>query len=219
MIFVLSEFPNCVGAIDGTQIPIKAPWEDPEVYFNRNKYFSIAVSMIVNHRGAITFLSCRWPGSVHDSRVLQESSIQEVLDTFQLGKYYLLGDTGYGCQYNLITPYPKVPGLGLTPEQKFFNKCHSQTRVKVECVIGQEKNKFPCLKNTSHYQPEVVCDVIKACAFLWNFGLLTGDNKGYDPDKYIVQDHEVLNRALENDTHSGVARREVIKEYLLAHRT
>ena len=188
------------------------------MYFNRNKYFSIAVSLIVNHRGAITFLSCRWPGSVHDSRVLQESSIQEVLDTYQLGKYYLLGDTGYGCQYNLITPYPKVPGLGLTADQKFFNKCHSQTRVKVECVIGQEKNKFPVLKTTSHYQPEVVCDVIKSCAFLWNFGLLTGDNKGYDPDKYIIQDQAEFNRAIDNDTHSGVARREVIKNYLLAHR-
>ena len=78
-------------------------------------------------------------------------------------------------------------------EEKWFNKCLSRTRVKVECVIGQLKNKFSCFQNTSHYQPEVVCNGIKACCFLWNFGLLTENNKGYDPNQYVVADHEVLN--------------------------
>ena len=49
------------------------------------------------------------PGSVHDSRILQESFMQDVLDTHMLGKYYLLRDAGYACQTNLLTPYPE-PG-------------------------------------------------------------------------------------------------------------
>ena len=190
-IFILVEFPYCVGAIDGTQIPIKAPWVNPEQYWNHNHYFSIATQLVVNHRGAITHLSCRWPGSAHDSRVLQESFLQDVLDRNVLGKYYLLGDSGYTCQYNLLTPYPNYPRK-LDEQQKYFNKCLSRTRVKVECVIGQIKNKFNCLKTTSHYQPEVVCDVIKSCAFLWNFGLLTSDNRGYDPDQYVIEDEDEL---------------------------
>ena len=32
---------NLIGAIDGTQIPIVAPHQYPEQYFNRNKEFSI----------------------------------------------------------------------------------------------------------------------------------------------------------------------------------
>ena len=67
------------------------------------------------------------------------------------------------------------------------------------------KNKFNCLRTTSHYQPETVCEIIKACAFLWNFGLLTGDNKGYDPDLYIIEDEEDLQKVLENDKEGGSA--------------
>ena len=141
--------------------------------------------------------------------------MQEVLDRNMLGKYYLVGDAGYTCQYNLITPFPNGPEVRLSEQQKFFNKSLSRTRVKVECIIGQWKNKFSCLQNTSHYQPEVVTTVIKACAFLWNFGLLTGDNKGYDPDTYVVPDHDELNLALQSvrDTESGCARRQVLTIY------
>ena len=207
--------------MDGTQIPLKAPWVNPEQYLNHHKYFSIATQLVVNHRGAVTHLSCRWPGSVHDSRVLSESYLQDVLDRNVLGKYYLLGDSGYSCQYSLLTPYARFP-RALSEEQKYYNKCLSKTHVKVECMIGQLKNKFACLKNTSHYQPEIVCHVIKACVFLWNFGLLTGDNKGYDPDQYIVEDEDKLERQLVqiqlNDKDSGTARREVVKNYLWDHK-
>ena len=197
-----------MGAIDGTHVPIVAPWVNPEQYWTYKKNFAINVQLIVNHQGAITHLSCRWPGSVHDSRVLSESYMQDMLDANILGQYYLLGDSGYSCQYNLLTPYPNYP-VKLTEEEKYYNKALSRTRVKVECVIGQLKNKFSCLQTTSHYQPETVSLIIKACCFLWNFGLLTGDNKGYNPDQYVVDEHDKLNRKLlcpaGNDSKSGLA--------------
>ena len=61
--------------------------------------------MVVNHRGFITQYSARWPGSVHDSRILNESDLQRVLDQHLLGNYYIIGDLGYKCQMNLLTPY------------------------------------------------------------------------------------------------------------------
>ena len=63
--------------------------------------------------------------------------MQEVLDRNMLGRYYLVGDAGYACQYNLLTPFPNGPEVRLSEQQKFFNKSLSRTRVKVECVIGQ----------------------------------------------------------------------------------
>ena len=95
------------GAIDCTHIKISAPWVNPEQYIDRQKNFSINTQVICNHRGAITHLSACWPGSIHDSRILQESFIQDVLDSHMLGKYYLLGDAGYAYQTNLLTPYPE----------------------------------------------------------------------------------------------------------------
>ena len=75
----LAEFPQVAGCIDGTHIPIQAPHDNPDQYVKRDGIFSMNVQ-IVNHQGAITHLSSRWPGSLHDSRILQESSLQEVLD-------------------------------------------------------------------------------------------------------------------------------------------
>ena len=208
---MILELPNCVGAVDGTQIPIQAPWENPEQFLNHKIFHSIATMVVVNHRGALTYVSARWPGSVHDSRVLQETFLQDVLDRNLLGQYYLIGDQGYRLQGNLLMPYPRS-GV-LTEQQIYYNECLSKTRVKVECVIGMLKKKFPCLGIAQHYQPSVVCQIIKACCFLWNFGLVTGDNKGYDPDTYIVNEQDDLNSRL-IPTVSGEVRREIVKEYL-----
>ena len=136
--------------------------------------------------------------------------MQDVLDHNLLGQYYLIGDQGYQLQSNLLTPYPRSQEL--TRQQVHYNDCLSKTRVKVECVIGMLKKKFPVLRVTSHYQPDSVCDVIKACCFLWNYGLLTGDNKGYDPDTYVVSGKDELDASL-RPTVSGEARREIVKQY------
>ena len=86
-------------------MPVKPPKEHREQFKNRHGYFSLNVQIVVNHRGFITNYSVRWPGSVHDSRILKESDLQQVLDQRIMGKYYLIGDQGYKCQANLLSPY------------------------------------------------------------------------------------------------------------------
>ena len=201
----------CVGAIDCTQIPIKAPWQNPEQYNNYHKFHSITTMVVVNHHGTLTYVSTHWPGSLHDSRVLKETFLQDVLDYNLLGEYYLIGYQGYHLQQNLLTPYPR--NADLTEPQIYYNDCLPKTRIKVECVISMMKKKFACLTVASHYQPDEVCDIIKACCFLWNYSLLTGDNKEYDPDSYVINEQDHLIRILK-PTISGETRHEIVKEYL-----
>ena len=40
-LFLNRKFPNCVGAIDGTHIPILAPLINKEDFFNRKGFYSI----------------------------------------------------------------------------------------------------------------------------------------------------------------------------------
>ena len=91
------------------------------------------------------------------------------------------------------------------------------TRVKVEQVIGMIKKKFPCLCKKIQYQPDVVCDIVKAVGFLWNIGILTGNNKGYDPDQFVVEDEEDLKERLEASP-GGRLVRNVVCNYLWDHR-
>ena len=212
-IFFIAEFPHVAGCVDGTFVPIYSPYTNPEQYINRKHQYSLNCQLIVNHRGALTHLSCRWPGSLHDIRVLNESHIQEVLDLGLLGHRYLLGDSGYYVQSNMMTPYVQPD----TEEKEYFNTCLSKTRCKVECVIGMLKKKFPVMATPIHYQPPEVCHIVKACGFLWNFGLLIGDNAGYDPEQFVVEDGDQLKNDLKG-TRAGVFRRNTLCRYLWAHK-
>ncbi|XP_052790018.1 putative nuclease HARBI1 isoform X2 [Mya arenaria] len=83
----IARFPNVIGVIDGTHIGIKAPHEHEEVFVNRKG------------------VHARWPGSVHDSRVLRESGLIELFEGGHANGYYLLGDSGYPAKRWLLTPY------------------------------------------------------------------------------------------------------------------
>lgn len=98
----------------------------------------------------------------------------------------------------------------------------ARTRAIVECSIGQWKRKFACLKKRLEYKPEKVSTIIKACAFLWNFGILCGDNKGFDPGDYVIEDLDDLQNDLDQvvlqGTAGGFARRDLLVQYLWDHR-
>ena len=72
------------------------------------------------------------------------------------------------------------------------------------------------------YQPQIASRIIRACAILWNFGILMGDNKGYNPSTdplpvEFQEEQDVYTRRLK-DTLSGAARRDIICERLWSKR-
>ncbi len=71
--------PQCVGAIDGSHIPIIAPTEYPRDLFNRKGWHSIILQAVVDGKGLFWDLCIGFPGSVHDARVLKQSHLWERL--------------------------------------------------------------------------------------------------------------------------------------------
>ena len=69
----ISRFPQVIGAVDGTHIRLNgAPLGPAEhVYVNRKGYHSINTQIICGADYKIINLVARWPGSTHDSRILQ----------------------------------------------------------------------------------------------------------------------------------------------------
>ena len=120
--------------------------------------------------------------------------MKDFLDRNLPGEYYLLEDEGFQFQTDLLTPYLQYGQL--TELQIYYNDCLSKTKLELECVIDMMKKKFVYLTIASHYQPEEVCDIIKACVFLWSCGLITRDNKAYEPYALAVKDKEKLNTRL-----------------------
>ncbi|XP_024529119.1 protein ALP1-like [Selaginella moellendorffii] len=157
----ITKLPNVAGCIDGSQIEIERPWDDPEVYFKHHRY-SITLQAIVDSKKRFLDICCGWPGTVHDGRVWKNSSFrqrvllgevlqQPVMEFPEIPdvslKPYLLGDKGYPCNIAIMTPFRRSANL----------------------------SKFQILSSKIRMQPSDVVDVIYACCLLHNYLIDSGD--------------------------------------------
>ncbi|XP_046560559.1 putative nuclease HARBI1 [Haliotis rubra] len=166
--FKLAGFPKVIGAIDGTLIPIAKPPADEEAAFVCRKGFhAINVQAVCDASLGFTNDVARWPGSAHNSSILNNSIIGQ---TFQhdCPDGFLLGDSGYGCRPWLLTPLADPS----TPAQQRYQLAHCKTRNVVERAFGVLKSRFRCLHKSTGYLPfstKKCCKEILACFYLHNF--------------------------------------------------
>ena len=144
-------FPQCVKAIDGSHISIIAPKENTTDYFNRKKQHSIVFQAVVDHEYKFMDVYAGWPGSVHDARVLTNSSVFAKCENGTLlpnwtrnisgrnSPLLMLSDPAYPLTTWLMKPYSDCGQL--TQKQTKFNYCVSRTRVVVENAFGRLKGR------------------------------------------------------------------------------
>ena len=68
-------FPQVVGAVDDSHIPITRPVHNQADYYNRKGFHSIILQAVVDYRYMFIDICVGWPGRVHDARVLYNSSL------------------------------------------------------------------------------------------------------------------------------------------------
>ncbi|MBN3307748.1 HARB1 nuclease, partial [Amia calva] len=162
-----SGFPNMIGCLDGTHIPIKAaPGPNEADFVNRKSFHSTlyCTYIISDAQQLITNVEATWPGSVHDSHIFRESTLYQRFQHF-IG--YLLGDRGYLCLPFLMTPYPNpAPGT-----QMLFNTAHAMTRARVEMTLGMMNSPFHGLCSL-RVTPERAWDITIACVVLHNIAVI-----------------------------------------------
>lgn len=131
-----------------------------------------------------------WPGSQHDSRILQNSRIYMRYMRRKITGM-LIDDNGYPCLPFLLTPVLNPN----TEEQIAYNNIHRRTRQIVERTFGVWKRRFPCLARGLTTKLICCTTIIVACAVLHNLSLIY-DNILPEDD----ENEEVLN----NDNHDDV---------------
>lgn len=111
--------------------------------------------------------ACR-PGSCHDAFIWNLSGARQFfLNQYEDGdrNSWLLGDSGYGLEPFLMTPYRDV-SVG-TKEHK-FNKKHTLARNIIERTIGVLKSRFRCLQGILVYTPKKTIKIINVSCALHN---------------------------------------------------
>nr|XP_033946564.1 protein ANTAGONIST OF LIKE HETEROCHROMATIN PROTEIN 1-like [Pseudochaenichthys georgianus] len=173
--------PQCVGAVDGSHIPILRPEEHHNEYFNRKGWHSLVLQGVVDGKGLFWSVFVGLPGSMHDSRVLGLSSLGSFVDrggllphvTRDIGGhdvgYYILGDSAYPLQRWLMKPFQDNGRL--TPEQHVYNFKTSRERVVVENAFG----RWRCLMKRNDCKIDKIKIQVAACCKLHNLCESNGD--------------------------------------------
>ena len=144
----------------------------------------------------------RWPGSVHDARILRLSQLFADFESNRpLQDRVVLGDSGYPLRPWLLTPIRNP----VTAQQRLYNEAHKTTRSTVERAIGVAKQRWHCLRCGLRIQPEKACKVILACFMLHNLARRQrlqrndSDTDSSDPDSESDPDSDNDHRPPQNE--------------------
>ena len=166
--FAIAGMPGVFGCIDGSYINIVSPGgNNAELYRSRKGRFAINVMAICDHNLVFRNVISSWPGSVHDSRVFDNSRVCMLLEE---GNYsgYLLGDSGYPCRKYLMTPL-----LAPTTEKEHrYNSAHIRTRNLIERAFGVLKRRFGILNKEVRTRLPTTKKIIMASVILHNIARL-----------------------------------------------
>nr|CAI5852396.1 unnamed protein product [Callosobruchus analis] len=140
--YSFGHLPNIIGAVDCTHIKIQSAGRnlaEVRVYRNRKGWFSINTQIVAGSTGKIIDILARWPGSVHDTTIFNDSHLRAKFESHRFSQYCLVGDSGYPCRKYLLTPIVSPTTLS----QQRYNRAHARTRNIVERLHGVWKRRFP----------------------------------------------------------------------------
>lgn len=84
-----------ISDIDETHIQIIAFSQDEYVFGNRLKFHSINTQIVFDARYTILDIVTKWPGSTHNSMILKESGLRQLLEGHHVpAGCHFLGDSG-----------------------------------------------------------------------------------------------------------------------------
>lgn len=103
-------FPNCLGFIDGSIIPLayKSTWRHEDFYSARKSIYSVNTLAVCDDNRKIRYLATGWVGSANDMRVLPECGMGLYPDRYFSGDEYVMGDADYK-QYKYLLVIKKTP--------------------------------------------------------------------------------------------------------------
>ena len=88
--YALGGIPHVMGAIDGTHVALVPPHDREQVY--RKHFHSINVQVVCLADHYISHVFAGYPGSAHDSFVLRNSSITQMMAQLHRDRAWLVGE-------------------------------------------------------------------------------------------------------------------------------
>ncbi|XP_054847738.1 uncharacterized protein LOC129337812 isoform X2 [Eublepharis macularius] len=169
-------FPNCLGVVDETHIPILCSPHVGYAYINGKGLVSMVLQALVDSAGQFMDVYAGWSGGMQDSGLPWGSPLFERMEKGTFGPQttteiegvamgpVLLGGPACPLRPWLMKPYPNVTG----GPREHFNAILSKCRMAVTYAFERLKGRWRCLLKRLDVAEKNVPLVITACCILHN---------------------------------------------------
>ncbi|KAM4043720.1 uncharacterized protein ACNLHF_013985 [Anomaloglossus baeobatrachus] len=176
-----TQFPNCIGAIDGKHIRVKKPPNSGTQYFNYKQYVSVVLLAIADTNYNFVAVDIGAYGRTGDSRIFNNSVMGQRLRSNDLSvppprllpgtsdtqaPFVIVGDEAFQLRREVLRPYPLRV---LDNRRRIFNYRLTRARRVVECAFGILTSKWRVMITPLQLSENNVNTIIKACVVLHNF--------------------------------------------------
>ena len=202
--FDLFQFPDCVGAVDDTHIPIRKPDKDPASYFDYKNQHSVHLQIVCDARTRVLFYYVGAPGKNSDGGVAEMSGLKNLMKDGRIPKkYHMVGDPAFALHHNLLN---RFAGLHLLEFESRYNWRQSRCRMVVESYFGRIKGRWRVLLKPMPYKDlDLVNKIVVSCVLLHNF-LLTKDDSILHPHHHFLdQEYRDLMKKLDDAREEALA--------------
>ncbi|KAL5124323.1 Protein ALP1-like [Glycine soja] len=149
-------FERCIGALDGTYIPVTVSPDERPRYRNRNGDVSTNVLAACGPNLRFIYVLPGWEGSTGDSQVLRDALRCQNKLEIPTGKYSLV-DAGYTNGPGFLAPYRGT--------RYHLNDAHNA----IEKSFGILKKRWSILRTPSFFDIKTKIRIINACFVFHNF--------------------------------------------------
>ncbi|XP_045134782.1 uncharacterized protein LOC123518150 [Portunus trituberculatus] len=171
-------FPNCIGAINGKHVNIRAPPNSGSQFFNYKKIFSVVILALVDANYKFTIIDTGSYGKNSDGAIFNHSLMGKRLMNNSLGvpadqavmnttsPHVIVGDEAFPLKRNLMRPFPRE---NLNFSKRIFNYRLSRCRRVAENAFSIYTQQWRVFQKPFQCKVELTDKIIKATAVLHNF--------------------------------------------------
>ncbi|XP_077249261.1 uncharacterized protein LOC143888724 [Tasmannia lanceolata] len=172
-------FKDCIGAIDGTHIPVIVPQTEQIPYRERKCYTSTNVMACCDFDMCFTFTWAGCEGAAHDTRIFSEALRMPDLNfSHPRGVKYYVVDAGYPNMKGYLAPYKgersHVPAFrhGTQPisgSNEKFIQAHASLKNIIESTFRIRRNRWALLSRMPKFDLKTQIQLIVASMSLYNY--------------------------------------------------
>ena len=204
--FTKTNYPNCIGAIDGKHIRLKAPRNSGSLYFNYKEYYSMVLLAVVDSHCKFIAVDIGSYGREGDAGIYLKSKIgQNILNNaFNIPApkvlpgsnavvpHVLVGDEAFALHKNLMKPFPRQQSLH-DSTKAVYNYRLSRARRTAENTFGILCSYFRIFFQPIATKPETTDKLVLCACILHN---ILRENKILAPGQINFDD--VLSMPVQN---------------------